>query len=235
MNCALVMAELEALGTAQNRKVYARHGAQGAVFGVSFADLHKLKKRLKTNHPLALELWQTGNVDARTLATMLADPAQFPEDEAERWLEGAHYKILVGHLASLVAHTPYARTKLAAWLSSERDNERACGYRLLNSLLKDAPELLDDADCTAHLERIEREIHSSGDRSRQAMNAAVIAIGSFKPQLAQAAIASAERIGPVVVDHGETGCKTPSAAEKIRKLVARRARGPARTRNTNRR
>ena len=48
--------ELETLGTAQNRKIYRRHGAGGNLFGVSFANLNALKKGLKTDHALALAL-----------------------------------------------------------------------------------------------------------------------------------------------------------------------------------
>ena len=35
MNCQSVLAELKSLGTAQNRKVYGRHGVKGPMFGVS--------------------------------------------------------------------------------------------------------------------------------------------------------------------------------------------------------
>ena len=48
-----VMRELEANGTAQNRKVYARHGAGENMFGVSFANLEKLRKQIKVNHELS--------------------------------------------------------------------------------------------------------------------------------------------------------------------------------------
>ena len=37
-----------------------------------FANLGKLKKRIKIDHNLALELWNSGNVDSMTLATMVA-------------------------------------------------------------------------------------------------------------------------------------------------------------------
>ena len=41
------MAELEALGTAENRKVYPRHGVKEPMFGVSYASLGKLEKKLR--------------------------------------------------------------------------------------------------------------------------------------------------------------------------------------------
>ena len=63
-----VLAKLEALGTAQNRKVYARHGVGEPMFGVSFAHLRKLGKKLRHDHDLARALWASGNHDARVLA-----------------------------------------------------------------------------------------------------------------------------------------------------------------------
>ncbi len=65
------------------------HGARENMFGVSFANLNKLKKQLKTNHELALELWSLQNTDAQTLATMIADPAEMTEATAEKWPVGS--------------------------------------------------------------------------------------------------------------------------------------------------
>ncbi len=79
------------------------------------------------------------------------------------------------------------------------------------------------------LETIEREIHSRKNRVRDAMNNALIAIGIRNSELENLALAAAQRIGKVEVDHGETGCKTPDAAEYIRKTRDRRNQKSART------
>ncbi len=62
---------------------------------------------------------------------------------------------------------------------------------------------------------IEREIHTAANRVRYSMNAALIAIALRNPVLKKKALSAAKRIGKVVVDHGETGCKTPDAAEYV--------------------
>jgi len=41
------MKALKSLGTAQNRKVYARHGVTGDAYGVSYAHLGQLKKKIR--------------------------------------------------------------------------------------------------------------------------------------------------------------------------------------------
>jgi len=46
MTFAEVMKQLESMGTAQNRKIYARHGVPAdKMFGVSYANLYALQKK----------------------------------------------------------------------------------------------------------------------------------------------------------------------------------------------
>ena len=54
------------------------------------------------------------------------------------------------------------------------------------------------------------------------MNAALIAIGIRGGNLTTKAKAAARKIGPVVVDHGETNCKTPDAIDYIERTLGRR-------------
>ena len=79
------MKALESLGTAQNRKVYARHGVGQSQFGVSFANLSKLAKKIGTDQVLAAALMRTGNHDARVLATMVADAQTMSASDLETW------------------------------------------------------------------------------------------------------------------------------------------------------
>ena len=51
-----------------------------------------------------------------------------------------------------------------------------------------------------------------------------MAIGIFRSHLSGQAIAVAESIGPVEVDHGETSCQTPAAATYIQKALKRKPR-----------
>src|SRR3990172_1099061 len=86
MNAAEVLAELNKMGTEQNRKVYARHGVGPNMYGVSYANLGALKKKIKVDHGLALDLWASGNHDARVLATMIADPKQADDELLDGWV-----------------------------------------------------------------------------------------------------------------------------------------------------
>ena len=48
-----VMKALKRSGTVQNRKIYARHGASGEMFGVSFGEFGKLRKRIGADQEVA--------------------------------------------------------------------------------------------------------------------------------------------------------------------------------------
>jgi 3-methyladenine DNA glycosylase AlkD len=215
-----VMSHLKKAGTAQNVKVYRNHGAKGELYGVSFADLGKLKKQIRVDHALALKLWETGNVDARTMATMIADPSKMTAAVLDRWVNDVDYYGLAGMVSSMAACTPLAQNRATKWMKSKKEFVRQCGYSTLASALKEGVEI-DDSECAAILTTIEKDIHASPNRARYAMNNALIAIGVYRPSLKEAAIAAARRIGKVEVDHGATSCQTPDAAAYIEKAAAR--------------
>lgn len=221
-----VMKALEKMGTAQNRKVYARHGAGQNMFGVSFANLDLLKKQIKTDHDLAVRLWESGNHDARVLATMVADPDRFNRSTLDAWAKSLENYVITDAFASLAGKTPHAQTQAEKWTRSPQEWIGRAGWLVLSRVA--AREDLNDAYFEPYLETIESDIHRSKNRVRDAMNMAVINIGLRGAAMEKMAIATAKRIGKVEVDHGETGCKTPDAIDYIKKTKAHRARKAAR-------
>jgi len=222
MTLTETMAELKKLGTAQNVKVYKRHGAGENLFGVSFANLNALKKRIKVDHDLAEKLWQTGNSDARSLAIMIADADRVTVAWAEKWLKDIDYYLFSDLLAGLVARSRAAEAATRKWMQSKKVYVRYCGYVTLCCRLRDAGESVPDDLCDRALGTIEAEIHKSANRARHGMNMALIAIGIYRPSLRAKAVAAAKRIGKVEVDHGETGCKTPDAVQYIEHAITRK-------------
>lgn len=221
MNLQQAMQQLETLGTAQNRKVYARHGVRENMFGVSYANLNKLAKAARKEHTLALELWATGNHDARVLATMVADPSLADEPLLDAWLADLDSYVITDAFSGYVGKTDMAQVKGEEWIGSDEEWPGRAGWHLVAHLAMKNGDL-PDAYFAAHLLTIEGEIHASKNRVRDAMNNALIAIGIRNGALEEQALAAAARIGKVEVDHGETGCKTPDAIQYIRRTLARR-------------
>ena len=60
------------------------------------------------------------------------------------------------------------------------------------------------------------------------MNGFVIAVGSYVAELTKLALRTAEQVGEVEVDMGDTACKVPFAADTIKKVQQRGAIGKKR-------
>ena len=224
-----VLHRLEAAGTAQNRKVYRRHGAGEHFYGVSFKDLRAFARALRPDQALATDLWATGNTDARLLACMIADPETIDDETLDAWIGEVRYYMLVDVLvAEIGAKAPGASPRMQRWMASENEWVAQGGWDMLAHAAMNE-ESADEAELIAYLETIERTIHASQNRVRHAMNNALIAIGLREERLATIARAAAARIGRVEVDHGETNCKTPDAIPYMDRGWARqRARAAAR-------
>jgi 3-methyladenine DNA glycosylase AlkD len=221
MELNTLMTELQSMGTAQNVKVYKRHGAKEPLFGVSFANLGKLKKKIKLNTPLARKLWQTRNCDARTLACMIADPKELSSKELDTWVLEVDYTTLAGYFGGLVARSAFTLKKIDAWIHSEQEFIKDCGYSSICQTLKESSEKLTDDYCLKVLVLIENGIHLAPNRAKQAMNNVLMSIGIYKENCRKPALATAKRVGKVEVDHGDTSCKTPDAVAYIQKAVKR--------------
>lgn len=229
MDLETVMSQLESLGTEQNVKIYKRHGAGDNVFGVSFANLKKLKNKIGINHNLALQLWETGNSDARSLAMMVADPDEVTPSVATQWMKDVSYDLHSGEVAGVVAKSPCGLAKMRQWRKQKSEYARTTGYSILAHMLKDDPDSMDEMECERILKDIEMEIHRSPNRARHSMVMAVIAIGIYKDEIREEAIEAGERIGDVSVNHGDTNCTTPKIVPYINKAV-KRASGQKRAR-----
>ena len=221
MDLKSVLASLEAAGTAQNRKVYRRHGVGDPLFGVSYAMQGKLAKQNRNNTELAIGLWETGNHDARILAAMIADPREIRSSRLDAWVGDLENYVLTDAFSDLVGQSPFARTKMRKWIRSGKEFVGAAGWSVLARLARQDSELTDE-ELEGYLETIEDEIHFRKNRARHSMNSALISIGVRNPKLERKALAAAKRIGKVEVDHGETSCKTPDATAYVKKTVARR-------------
>lgn len=220
MTVADVMRAIEAKGKPATAAIYRRHGIAEPTVGLGYADIGGLVKRVGTDHALALDLWKTGHHDARIVATKVADPARLTPSALRAWLKACANYVITDAVAAVAADTPVALASALEWIEDPGEWVASAGWTTLARLAMRGA--LDDALAERLVTRIERGIHDAPNRTRHAMNSALIAIGGAMPGLRARALAAARGIGRVEVDHGETGCKTPDAATMIGKMAARK-------------
>ena len=221
MNINEVMLELKNCGNENTKKTLIKHGAKEPFFGVKVEDLKKIKKKTKINHKLALELFATGNSDAMYLASMIADITIMTKSEIQKWAKEAYWHYLSEHAVPSVAAIHKDGFSIALkWIDKKEERFASAGWATLSAILSKTPnDELDIKEIKILLKRAEKEIHTSENRTRYAMNNFVISVGSYIPELTKVAIQSADKIGKVSVNMGGTSCKVPLASDYFAKIV----------------
>ena len=229
MSAKEILKELEPLGSEGYRKILANHGVTGPCYGVKIEHLKKVQKRIKKDYRLALDLYDTGVYDAMYLAGLIADDEQMTRKDLQRWVDKASAPLASFTVPWVAAGSPHAREIALKWIESDKDMEAAAGWATLGCLVAITEDSdLDHAELKRLLQRVQKDIHKAPNETRYKMNGFVIAVGTYVKPLNEFAKQTAEKIGEVTVDMGNTSCKVPFAADYIRKAEARGAIGKKR-------
>lgn len=220
MNLQEVISFLEEKGSEQTRKIYKKHGAPEKFFGVKVADLKQIQKKEKNNQSLAIELYDTLNGDAQYLAGLIADSKEFTPELAKDWAEKSTWYMVAEYaVAWNIAETPFCESLCADWVNSNNPKLEQVAWASLSSYLTYRPnEEIDFDIMQSLLEKVEKDIHSSGNRVKYTMNGFVIALGGSIPEFTDKCKAVGKKIGKVDVFMGETACKVPEIVPYIEKM-----------------
>ncbi len=216
-----ILDELKALGSESYKRMMMRnHGVREPFFGVKIGDLKKIVKRIKKDHPLALDLYETGNYDAMYLAGLIADDPKMSKADLNRWVEQAYAGALPGAtVAWVAAGSPHGHELALEWIDSAKPLVAAAGWSTLCSLvaLKDDTKL-DLEELKGLLQRVKKEIRTAPDAVRYGMNNFIISVGGYVAPLTELALKIGEEIGPVSADLGNNSCEVFSSPDYIRKM-----------------
>jgi 3-methyladenine DNA glycosylase AlkD len=212
-----VLKTLQALANPNTALITRRHGVTDEIWGVPYTATVEILKQVKMDHALAAELWETGIHEARVLATKLADPKALTQQQMDAWLKDASDYRVTDALSGLAARSPDVLRWALDWIGSKKEWPSSAGWNVVALLAMDGR--LPEADAKALLVRIHKELRKAPNRTRHAMNGALISMGGAMKTLTRQALEVAQAIGPVKVDHGLTGCVTPEAAPYIARML----------------
>lgn len=218
---AEVLTALKKYGSEQTRKTFANHGAdKNRMFGVKVGDLKTIAKQIKGKQALALQLFDSGNLDAQYLAGLVADGSQMTKKQLESWAKNAGWQMIAEYTVPWVAsENPAGRELALHWIDSKKESIACSGWATYAAILSIQPDAeLDLAEIESLLDRVVHTIDKAPNRVRYVMNHFVIAVGGYVKALTAKALSAAKAIGPVEVDMGGTSCKVPDAAAAIAKI-----------------
>ena len=213
------LAQLETLGDEKVRAHNRKNGAGNNQFGVRMGDIRKIAAKIKTSHPLALALWDTGNIDARLLAILLLKTTDLSRDEMDRMVRSADVAQLADWLNSyVVKNHPDKEVLRQAWMADDDPWAARAGWSLTSGRIARSP---DGLDMPALLDRIESEIANAAPEVQWTMNACLAGIGIHFPKLRKRAIAIGDRLGVYRDYPVSKGCTSPFAPIWINEIVRR--------------
>jgi 3-methyladenine DNA glycosylase AlkD len=211
--------QLKALGNETTRAHNTKYGAGDNQFGVKLGDIRVLAKKIKTNHELAMSLWETGNVDAQLLATLLIKPKSLSAEEMDRMVRSVTFVHVADWLNSyVVKQHPDKETLRHEWMATDDRWAARAGWSLTAERVVKCPEGL---DLSALLDRIESEMGTAHPVVQWTMNGTLAEIGIHFPKLRKRAIAIGERLGIYRDYPVSKGCTSPFAPIWIEAMVSR--------------
>jgi 3-methyladenine DNA glycosylase AlkD len=219
MNLEETLRQLEALGNEKMRAQNARNGAGANQFGVRLGDIRVLANKIKANHELAMELWKTGNLDARLLAILLLKPKALSADEMDRMVRSVELAQVADWLNSyVVKNHPAKETLRQGWMATEAPWAARAGWTLTSERVSKSPEGL---DLPALLDRIESEMRDAPPEAQWTMNSCLAGIGIHHPKYRERALAIGEALGIYRDYPVSKGCTSPFAPIWINEMVRR--------------
>jgi 3-methyladenine DNA glycosylase AlkD len=218
-----ILAQLKSLGNDVRRKHNAKAGAPDNQFGVKLGDIRAIATKIKTDHQLALELWDTGNVEAQLLATLIIKPKTLSADEVDRLTRSTTCAQVAEWLNSyVVAQHPEKEALREKWMKDkDRWAARAGWHFTASRVNKGAKEDADGLDPAALLDRIGKEMPKAKPEVQWTMNNTLAAIGIKHPALRKRAIAIGEKIGLYRDWPVSKGCTPPYVPVWIDFMVKR--------------
>lgn len=220
MTLTETLAQLAALGNEKVRAHNKKYGAGDNQYGVRLGDIRKIAATIKTNNPLAAELWDTGNVDARLLAILLLEPKSLSRETLDRMVRSLDFVHVADWLSAYVVKNHPAKESLRqAWMEDADRWAARAGWSLTAERVARKPEGL---DLPALLDRIESEMATAPTEVQWTMNSCLAGIGIHHPALRNRAIAIGEKLGIYRDYPVSKGCTSPFAPIWIHEIVRRR-------------
>lgn len=196
-------------------------GADGLKsFGIGLTQLRELAKKIGRDHELAQALWESDVYDAKVIALLIDDPGKMTRQQAEKQveeLEGGHLSHVFASCDATLAKTPFVVELADEWVKSSDTVRRDCGYGLIYEASKFTGKKAPDESYFLDLvEHIDQSIDNEPTNVRMAMGTALMGIGKRTAKLNAAALAVAERVGPIEFESASGNCDPFDVAKHLK-------------------
>lgn len=214
-----ILSELKLLGTEKQYNYNLKKGAGENQFGVKMGDIRKLAKMVKPNLDLALDLWETENLDARQVAILLMKPKELSLEQLNELVHTVKYFWVADWLNNyIVKKHPESEKMREKWMQSDHPMAQRAGWNLTSILAAKKSEVLDYENI---LNQLEKEMPNAHPQAQWTMNFTLVEIGINHPDFREKALTIGEKLGVYRDYPVSKGCTSPFAPIWIGEMVKR--------------
>jgi len=190
-----VMAWLRKTGSPRAAAALSRYGLPTErACGVSVGALRSYAKAIGTDHDLALKLWNTGWLDARILASFLADPGEVTPAMMDEWCRDFdNWGTTDTACFTLFDRSPHAWKKAVQWTKRKPEFEKRAGFVLM-ACLAAHDKTATDAAFLKFLPLIEKGASDERNFVKKGVSWALRHIGHRNAKLHAAAVKTATKL-----------------------------------------
>ncbi len=129
----IVIKKLQSLSNPENIKGMARFGiSPDKAFGISKPELRALAKEIGKDHRLALQLWETGYLEARIIASLIDEPEKVTESQMDKWVKDFDsWDVCDQCCINLFDKTPFVLKKIKKWSRAKEEYVKRAAFSLL--------------------------------------------------------------------------------------------------------
>lgn len=214
-----ILKELEALSDPKVKALNAKNGIWDNQYGVKLGDLRVVAKKIKANHELALQLWETENFDAQMLAMLIIKPKELSAEQLDQMVRSVKHPRLADWINSYVVKVHPDNEQLRQkWMQDKHPMASRAGWNLTSQRVIKAAETV---DIPALLDRLEQEMATAAPEAQWTMNFTLAEIGINHPEHRQRAIDIGEKLNVYRDYPVPKGCTSPFAPIWIKEIVSR--------------
>ena len=187
--------------------------------GIGLTRLRRLAREIGRDRALSRQLWTSDLYEARILSLLIDDPREITREQAERQVDElvAGMDHVFSSCDATLARTSFFVELADEWVRGEDPRRRSCGYGLLYEASKLSGRRAPPEEFfLEHIERIDRTIDGERSGVRLAMGNALMGIGKRSRRLNAAALAVADRVGPIEFESASGRCDPFDVAKHLR-------------------
>jgi 3-methyladenine DNA glycosylase AlkD len=131
-----VVAWLEKTGSAKKAAGLARYGLPTTnAYGIPVGTLRSQARKIGKDHQLALQLWKSGSLEARLLASFVADPEKLTLAQMNAWCRDFdNWGTVDTACFALFDQSPLAWKVVSPWVRNKGEFQRRAGFVMMACL-----------------------------------------------------------------------------------------------------